>query len=108
MDRNGSWRLSPAYDVTWAYNPTGDWTSRHQMTVNGKRDGFEVDDLIACGKAGGVQSRRFRPLLQQVHDAVSRWPEFATAAAVKPEWIAQIGDSHRLELAPPTRVRKSL
>jgi serine/threonine-protein kinase HipA len=107
MDRSGSWRLSPAFDVTWAYNPTGDWTSRHQMTVNGKRDGFEVDDLVACGKAGGVQSRRIRPLLQQVHDAVSRWPEFATAAAVKPEWIIQIGASHRLELTPPTRVRRA-
>ena len=100
MDRAGTWRLSPAYDVTWSYNPTGEWTSRHQMSVNGKLDNFAIDDLIACAKVGGVQSRRIRPLIQRVHDAVSRWPEFAAAAAVQPQWISQIGKSHRLELAP--------
>jgi serine/threonine-protein kinase HipA len=100
MDRSGTWRLSPAYDITWAYNPTGDWTSRHQMSVNGKRDHFVVDDLIACGKAGGVQSRRIGSLLRQVHDAVGRWPTFANEAQVRSDWIGQIAASHRLELTP--------
>lgn len=98
MDRAGTWRLSPAYDVIWAFNPNGDWTSRHQMSINGKRDGFVVEDLIACGKAGGVQGRRITPMLQRVHDAVSQWPVFARAADVKPDWIRQIGETHRLEL----------
>ncbi|HEY2707211.1 MAG TPA: HipA domain-containing protein [Caulobacteraceae bacterium] len=98
MDRSGTWRLSPAYDVTWAYNPTGDWTSQHQMSVNGKRDNFIVEDLLASGKAGGVQNRRLQTLLRQVHDAVSRWPEFAGAAGVRSDWIDQIAATHRLEL----------
>jgi serine/threonine-protein kinase HipA len=100
MDRGGVWRLSPAYDVTWAYNPTGDWTSRHQMTVNGKRDGFTVDDLVACGRAGGVQGRRIRRLLQQVHDAVRRWQDFARTTEVRPDWADQIATTHRLDLSP--------
>jgi serine/threonine-protein kinase HipA len=107
MNRSGVWRLSPAYDVTWAFNPNGDWTSRHQMSVNGKRGDFVVEDLINCGKAGGVQSRRIRPLLQQVHDAVARWPEFARAADVKPDWIEQIARTHRLDLAPPAPTRQA-
>jgi serine/threonine-protein kinase HipA len=106
MERSGDWRLSPAYDITWAFNATGDWTSRHQMSVNGKRDDFVIEDLVTCAKAGGVQTRRIRPLLQQVHDAISRWPEFAKAAAVKSEWINQIGHTHRLELAPPPPSRR--
>jgi serine/threonine-protein kinase HipA len=101
MDRTGTWRLSPAYDVIWAFNPTGDWTSRHQMSINGKRNDFVMEDLVACGKAGGVQSRRIKPMLQQVQDAVSRWPEFAGTADVKPDWIRQIGETHRLGLVPP-------
>jgi serine/threonine-protein kinase HipA len=105
MDRSGDWRLSPAYDITWAFNPTGDWTSRHQMSVNGKRDDFVVEDIFACAKAGGVQSRRIGPLLQQVHDAVGRWAEFAQAAHVKSDWIDQIGRTHRLDLAPPAPSR---
>lgn len=27
LDRQGRWRLSPAFDVVWAYNPSGDWFS---------------------------------------------------------------------------------
>ena len=105
MDRTGAWRLSPAYDVTWAYNPTGDWTSRHQMSVNGKRDDFVPDDLMACGRGGGVQTRRIQPLLHQVHDAVSRWPAFARAAGVRLDWIDQIGKTHRLGLGKTKRSR---
>jgi serine/threonine-protein kinase HipA len=100
MDRDGARRLSPAYDLTWAYNPTGDWTSRHQMTVKGKRDGFTVDDLLACGRAGGVQGRPIRRLLQQVHATVARWRAFAREAAVRPDWTEQIAATHRLELSP--------
>ena len=40
MDADGQWSLSPAFDLTYAYNPDGAWTSRHQMTLNGKRDGI--------------------------------------------------------------------
>lgn len=36
MDRDGKWRLSPAYDMGYAYNPDGQWTSAHQMSINGK------------------------------------------------------------------------
>ena len=43
LDRSGAWSLSPAFDVMYAYNPAGQWTSRHQMTINGKSDGFEPD-----------------------------------------------------------------
>ncbi len=101
MDRRGTWRLSPAFDVIWAYNPGGDWTSRHQMSVNSKRDDFVVEDLMACARTAGISTRTVRPLLQQVHDAVGRWPEFAAAAGVRPDWISQIRASHRLALAPP-------
>ena len=45
MDRRGRWSLSPAYDVTYAYNPHGMWTGTHQMTVNGKRDAITMQDL---------------------------------------------------------------
>ena len=40
MDKAGRWSLSPAYDMTYSYNPTGAWTATHQMTMNGKRETF--------------------------------------------------------------------
>src|SRR5690606_42104390 len=50
MDRKVEWRLSPAFDVAYAHNPDGHWTNRHQMSLGGKRDGFELDDLVEIGR----------------------------------------------------------
>ena len=50
MDRAGNWSLAPAFDLTYAWQPTGRWTSVHQMTLNGKRDGFTLADFDACAR----------------------------------------------------------
>ena len=50
MDKAGAWSLAPAFDVTYAYNPAGLWTNRHQMTINGKTDGFSPGGF-QCGRA---------------------------------------------------------
>ena len=62
MDRRGEWRLAPAYDECYAHNPAGDWTSRHQMSVNGKRMGITDDDILACARFANMRERR-RPSL---------------------------------------------
>lgn len=36
MDHEGQWDLAPAYDITYAHNPQGEWTSAHQMGVAGE------------------------------------------------------------------------
>ncbi len=43
------WELSPAYDVTFAHNPVGDWTNQHLMSVNGSFKNFTEDrGGLAC------------------------------------------------------------
>ena len=58
MDRGGAWSLSPAFDVTYAYNPSGRWTRRHQMTLNGKRDDFTREDFDAVRREAGLNAAR--------------------------------------------------
>ncbi|MEX2607668.1 MAG: type II toxin-antitoxin system HipA family toxin [Kiritimatiellia bacterium] len=85
MDRQGRWSLSPAFDMTWSYNPSGDWTSSHQMTLNAKRDGFVMDDFEACG--GLIQMKRgeAKAVVHEVREVVSRWREYADDAGVDPD-----------------------
>ncbi len=99
MDREGRWSLAPAYDLTYSYNPDGDWTALHQMTLNRKRDDFTLADFRACAKSAMLKRGRDKALLEQVTEAVSRWPEFAKQAGVAPEQRKQIGRTHRLEIA---------
>jgi len=84
MDKSGAWSLAPAFDLTYAYNPDGAWTSRHQMTLNGKSDGFEAADFEACAKTASMKRGRWKQIYAEVHDAVARWGEFADAAGVDP------------------------
>ena len=82
MDRSGEWFLAPAYDECYAYNPQGDWTSRHQMSVNGRHIGVTDEDILACARFANMRERKARAVLDEVKDAVRAWPRFAAEAEV--------------------------
>ena len=90
MDRNGTWTLSPAYDECYAYNPNGDWTGRHQMSVNGKRLGITDEDMVACAARANISGRNARKFISEVREAVRAWPRFAAEAEVKDEFVEKI------------------
>lgn len=96
MDKQGRWSLAPAFDVTYSYNPTGTWTATHQMTLNGKRDGFTMADFRACAKSALMKRGRAQAIVEEVQQAVKRWPEFAAKAQVAETWQGPIQKSHRL------------
>jgi serine/threonine-protein kinase HipA len=98
MNRAGEWSLSPAFDVTWSFNPDGDWTATHQMSVNGKRDQFNRADLLAAGRSAQLKRGRAEAIAEDVIAAVRDWPRFATEAGVPEESWSQIQASHRLTL----------
>lgn len=89
MDRRGVWSLAPAFDVVYAYNPAGAWTSEHQMSLNGKTDHFDQDDLMAFGRYADLKPAESRTLLEQIQDAVDQWDEFAEQAEVPPAMAAR-------------------
>ncbi len=97
MDRRGQWSLSPAFDVTYSYNPQGVWTASHQMSLNGKRDDFTREDFNACARIAGLKRGRAQTLLEEVCQAVVRWSEFASQAGVAEQWEAQVNSQLRLE-----------
>lgn len=97
MDRRGQWSLAPAYDMTFAFNPSGGWTSQHQMTLAGKRDGFVLDDLRAVARTASMKRGRAETILREVVAAVRRWRELAAAAGVAPERADAIARTHRLD-----------
>lgn len=96
MDKQGRWSLAPAFDMTYSYNPSGSWTAAHQMTLNGKRDGFTLQDFEACARASLMKRGRAKALIDDVQAAVRRWPEFAAQAQLADEWRSKIQSSHRL------------
>ena len=98
MDKAGRWALAPAFDVTYSYNPAGQWTAQHQMTMNGKRDGFTLADFRACAQSALMKRGRAEAIAGEVQTAVAKWPEYADQAQVMEEWREQIQRNLRLNL----------
>ena len=80
MGEDGQWRLSPAYDMGYAFNPQGGWTSMHQMSVNGKFDKISRADLLACAAANDIKEAD--DIIDQICDAASSWPRIAKDCGV--------------------------
>ncbi|MDB4409204.1 type II toxin-antitoxin system HipA family toxin [Gammaproteobacteria bacterium] len=100
MGPDGEWRLSPAYDLTYSHNPAGMWTNQHQMSINGKRDHFTRQDLLAVGESNSVP----RPgnIIDEVAEAVSQWPDYARDSGVEESVMEEIRRNQRMQLAGST------
>jgi serine/threonine-protein kinase HipA len=96
MDKTGAWCLSPAFDVTYAYNPTGLWTNRHQMTISGKTDDFTQEDFKKVAQVAGLKRGRSHGILTEVMAAVKEWPRYAKTAGVPGSQRDQITRALRL------------
>lgn len=97
MDKGGNWSLAPGFDLTWAFNPTGRWTSAHQMSIAGKRDDFTLDDFREVGRLASMKRGAVESILEEVTESVSAWPELAADAGVEKNMIARIAETHRLD-----------
>ncbi len=97
MDKSGAWSLSPAFDMTYSFNPSGAWTASHQMTMNGKRDDFTLEDFKACAKTGSMKRGRAEAIVNEVLETVSHWRNYADEAGVPGILRDQIQGALRLE-----------
>lgn len=95
MDSTGQWSLSPAFDVVYAYNPDGAWTSQHQMSLNGKTDGFDLDDLLAFGKFADMKTVETKAIIREIEIAISKWSECTDRAGLAPDMARRVTQGFR-------------
>lgn len=94
MNRDGQWKLAPAYDVTYAFNPDSRWVFQHQMSVNGKRQNINDTDFEAVAK--NMNIKKYKIIIEEVKEAVRQWPRFASEAGVPDNQIHGIFNTFQL------------
>ncbi len=92
MDRDGSWHLSPAYDVTYSYDAQNKWLRAHQMSINGKTVDISLEDLINAGKVMGLKKRKCQNIIEEVSEAVGQFADFAALAGIREKTIESISE----------------
>ena len=90
MDRRGKWTLSPAYDITFAYNAENKWLCAHQMTVNGKSEHFSIEDFLLCGQVMGLTKRKCANIIADVSAAAATFPDIAHSVGISSKTIDAI------------------
>lgn len=96
MDKSGEWKLAPAYDMIYAYNPEGTWTGTHQMSINGKTDGFLMNDLLQVAK--DITIKKGKEIINEIRGTIRLWPDFAAEAGVTENQAIAIEKTFRLNL----------
>ena len=97
MDKTGQWTLSPAFDMTYSFNPSGAWTATHQMTMNGKRENFTLEDFKSCANVALMKRGQEKLIISEVLDVVSNWREYAKDAGIPKQTIEKVYRALRLD-----------
>jgi serine/threonine-protein kinase HipA len=96
MDETGQWSLSPAYDVTFAYNPSNLWLSQHQLSINNKRRDLTRNDLLSLATQMNV--KKANEIIENVKDVISKWKEYASDSGIAGSQIKAIGATHQVNI----------
>lgn len=96
MDRTGKWSLSPAYDMTYAYNPGETWTGAHQMTINGKQSAIDMQDLLTSGHIMGLRKAEIDSIITDVRTSLSKWDQFAESAGLPEQITGKISNQFEI------------
>ena len=96
MDKNGKWTLAPAYDICYSYSKSGKWTNKHQLSLNSKRENFNMQDLLTVAKKQNIKNAK--KIIEQILYIVSQWSNYAYKYKVKNEFIKIIEENLILKL----------
>lgn len=96
MDATGQWRLSPAYDMAYSYNPSHRYLSQHQLSINNKRTGISTEDFMVVARQMNI--RKPKEIIEQVKEVIGQWPAYALKAGVPDEQTKSIRKAHKATL----------
>lgn len=80
MNTDGKWKLAPAYDICHAYRPNSEWVSQHNLSINGKRKDFIIDDLLAIAKQNSIKNPE--GIIAEVLLVINNWIGYAEDVGV--------------------------
>ena len=97
-DMTSSWKLAPAFDIAYSYKKDSPWVNAHQMTLNGKREGFDREDLLAVAGLIGNFKKQAGQIIDHVIAVVSDWQGYAEKTEVFEPLAKEIKQNHRLKI----------
>lgn len=74
--KNDKWKLSPAYDITYATNPLLNFTKvSRALSVNNKRVEINLEDVLTIAKANAIKNPL--KIIKEINEATVAWVKIA-------------------------------
>jgi len=92
LEKDGTWKLAPAYDITHAYNEKNPnaWTREHNLLINGKGSGISKEDLIEEAQCLELKEGDIERACGKILTVLSHWESYASKSGVLPHKVKQI------------------
>lgn len=89
MNRQGLWRLSPAYDLTYIFDTGGYLPNKeHCLMIGGKIRDISREDILSFANENGIRTPE--SIIRKVASAVASFKSLARKNGVREEWIGRI------------------
>ncbi|SFC44336.1 serine/threonine-protein kinase HipA [Flagellimonas taeanensis] len=81
LKKDGDWRLAPAFDLCFSFDPTNHWVNQQTLSVHGKRVDIGRDDLMTIAKDNNI--KKGGQIIEQANEIVKSWDTYAHQAEVR-------------------------
>jgi serine/threonine-protein kinase HipA len=79
--KDENWKLAPAYDLCFSFDPTNHWVSKQTLSVNGKRLGITKEDLMTIARDNNI--KKGERIIEDINSIVKSWYNYADRAGVR-------------------------
>lgn len=81
LKKDEHWRLAPAYDLCFSFDPNNHWVSKQTLSVNGKRLGITKNDLMTIANDNNI--KKGEKIIDDINSIVKSWNKYAEQTRVK-------------------------
>lgn len=89
LERGGHWKLAPAYDLCFSYDPSNFWVSQQTLSIRGKRTNISEEDFLEIAKDNSI--KRGKDIIHHVNAVLHSWEQYAQRAGVREDLVVKIG-----------------
>ena len=81
LKKGENWKLAPAYDLCFSFDPSNHWVNKQTLSVNGKRLGITKEDLMTLAKDNNI--KKGSKIIEEINATIKSWNDYAERAQLR-------------------------
>ncbi len=91
LKKDEKWRLAPAYDLCFSFDPNNHWVNKQTLSVNGKRLDINKNDLMTIARDNNI--KKGEKIIDEINSTIKSWNNYAEQAQLRNDLKERIHNS---------------